>query len=187
MLQSGDSKMLEALYLAYGGRLLNKMSALVHNLEVAEELVQDVFVQIWQERGALDASVPIEAILLRKAKSKAIDFYRSSVRDARQRELLIQQGSAQHEPITEMLYFKETKDAIEQAIAKLPPQRQKVFRLCKLEGRSYEYAAERFEVSVGTIKDHMAKSMRFLKDELKDYMLEFGLFLLAASHLFDSF
>lgn len=183
----GDAKALELLYIKYGPLLLKKLMGLVHDMAVSEELVHDVFLQVWNERSQLDFKIPIEQILLRKAKSKAIDYYRSTLRTAKGKELLMHYASQYHDSVIEMVYYKETQELLEKAIAQLPPQRQKIFRLCKLEGKSYEYAAQKFNVSVGTIKDHMAKSMRFLKAELKGQILELALFILIATEVFSKF
>lgn len=85
-----------------------------------------------------------------------------------------------HDPIATMMDYKDTRQALERAISKLPDQRQKVFRLIKLENQSYEYAAKHFGVSVGTIKDHMAKASRFLQTELSSTHLSILLLLLSS-------
>lgn len=183
-LRDGDQLVLEQLYAHYAELIFKRILLLVHNPAVAEELVNDVFLQLWQQRETIDASVPVEAVLLRKARSVAIDHYRKSLRDSQLREQLMQQATAYHDPINDLLDHKEMQAAVEAAIAKLPPQRQAIFRRCKLDGESYKSVAEELGITVGTVKDHMAKAMRFLKMELNGNLLEFGLFLLAVDLLF---
>lgn len=186
-LRDGDQLVLEQLYIQYAELIFKRILVLVHNPDVAEELVNDIFLQLWQQRETIDPSIPVEAILLRKARSVAIDHYRKSLRDAQLRERLLQRATVHHDPINDLLNFKETQAAVEAAIAKLPPQRQAIFRRCKLEGKSYLAVAEELGITVGTVKDHMAKATRFLKSELNGNLLEVGLFLLSMSLLFEKF
>jgi len=184
-LKNGSQVALEQLYVSYAEPIFNRIGALVHDTAVAEELVNDIFLQFWQQRESIDTTVPVEAILLRKARSVAIDHYRKSLRDSRLREQLLQHATAHHDPINDLLNYKETQAAVEAAIDKLPPQRQTIFRRCKLEGNSYLAVAEELGITVGTVKDHMAKAMRFLKAELQGNLPEFGFFLLSVSLLFE--
>ncbi|MFC3199873.1 sigma-70 family RNA polymerase sigma factor [Parapedobacter deserti] len=186
-LQNGSQLALEQLYVRYAELIFNRILVLVHDAAAAEELVNDIFLQLWQQRETMDTSVPVEAVLLRKARSAAIDYYRKSLRDGRLREQLMQHATAHYDPINDLLDYKEAQAAVEAAIAKLPPQRQAIFRRCKLEGKSYLAVAEELGITVGTVKDHMAKAMRSLKAELKGDILKIGLFVLLINQLSEKF
>lgn len=184
-LRDGNQLVLEQLYVRYAESIFKRILVLVHDPTVAEELVNDIFLQLWQQRETVDAALPVDAVLLRKAKSVAIDHYRKSLRDSKLREQLMQQATAHHDPINDLVHYKELRAEVEAAIAKLPPQRQAIFRRCKLDGESYKAVAQEFGVTVGTVKDHMAKAMRILKAELKGTRPEVGLFLLIVDLLFE--
>ncbi|MBL1408231.1 RNA polymerase sigma factor [Sphingobacterium faecale] len=165
-LREGDGASFSAIYDRYAGLIYNRVKRLVHVHEFAEELVQDVFMQLWTNRAKIPSDLTIQIVLLRYAKSSAINFYRKAVRDVQMKEKIIQSSVDYYDPIEDEINFNETSTVLHAAIAKLPPQRQKIFILCKLEGKSYEEAATLYGVSVGTIKDHMAKAMRSLRQEL---------------------
>ena len=103
---------------------------------------------------------------MRTAKSIAVDFYRTSIRDKKLHEYLILKATEHYDHLEGLIDFQDTNEILQAAIAKLPPQRQKVFRRCKLDGQSYEAVAKEFNVSLSTVKDHMAKSMALLKEQL---------------------
>lgn len=166
-LQNGDRRSFLFVYDRYAGLIYNRVKRLVHVHEFAEELVQDVFMQLWINRARIPSDLSIQIILLRYAKSSAINFYKRAVRDAQMKEKIIQSSVDYYDPIEDHINFTETSAVLHAAIAKLPPQRQKIFVLCKLEGKSYEEAAALHGVSVGTIKDHMAKAMRSIRQELR--------------------
>lgn len=165
-LRGGDVAAFDQLYRCTVNLVFRRIKRLVHIHAVAEELTQDVFYQIWKQREKIDPLVPFPSIAMRTAKSIAINFYQKAIREHQLKEQLVSAGSAAYNPLEEEIDFNETRELLEKAIAKLPPQRQRVFNLCKIQGKTYEFAAAELGVSVGTIKDHMAKAMRFLKEEL---------------------
>lgn len=165
-LRKGDEVAFAQLYHDHANMVFRRIKRLVHIHAVAEELSQDVFYQIWKQRGKIDASVSFQAIALRTAKSIAINFYQRAIREHHLKEQLAIKGSTDYNPVEEEIDFNETRALLDAAIAKLPPQRQRVFMLCKIEGKSYEFVASELGVAVGTVKDHMAKAMRFIKKEL---------------------
>lgn len=172
------------LYLAHANLVFRRIKRLVHIHAVAEELTQDVFYQIWKQRDRIDPELPFLAIAIRIAKSTAINFYKKTVREHHLREQLVIAGSSDYNPVEEEIDFNETRTLLEAAIAKLPPQRQRIFNRCKIEGKRYEDVAFEFGVSVGTIKDHMAKAMRFLKQEMAVHNGKSSLYVFVAALLF---
>lgn len=165
-LKFGDERAFEQLYLGYDRQLFYGILKLVKITEIAAEIHQEVFLKLWTNRAQIDPEKPLIAFLTHIAKNMAIDFYRKASRDNLLQQQLVARMTELHDPVNEQIALKEVTYALEQAIQKLPPQRQQVFRLVKLEHKTYEYAAEYFGVSVGTIKDHMAKASKFLRTEI---------------------
>jgi RNA polymerase sigma-70 factor (family 1) len=168
------------LYERYANLLYNRIKRLVHRHDVTEELIQDVFLKIWQNREKLDPDLSLQVQVLRYAKSTAINFYHKAVREQKLRTQLIQAGSVSYDPLEADIAFKETSAMLHAAIEKLPPQRRRVFVLCKLEGKSYAEVAELLGIGLGTVKDHMAKAVRTLREDLSKHaplVLAHGLYL----------
>lgn len=165
-LRSGDQKAFNVLYQAYERKVYYNLKKLVHIPEIAAELHQDVFLKVWNKREYLDPDRSFEGFLVHITKNCAIDFYRKAARDKQLTDQLALQMTELHDPITDSIALKETNHALEKAISKLPPQRGLVFRRIKMEHESYENAAWHFGVSVGTIKDHMAKALQFVRTEV---------------------
>jgi len=181
-LKSNDQAAFNELYRKYERKIFYNLSKLVHSNQIAAELHQDVFLKVWQSRSQLNTELPFEAFLVTIAKNMAIDFYRSTSRNKKLMDHLISLMTELHDPITDLMETKDYRMILENAVRKLPPQRQLVFRFIKLEDKSYENAAVYFGVSVGTIKDHMAKAMAFLKEEMNNN--KFDLLLLYFIHLY---
>lgn len=186
-LREGDYAAFDAIYQSYARLVAYKLHKLVKIPEIVEELHQDIFLKVWAQRQHLGNEVSFKPYLLRMAGNASIDFFRKAAKDRKLEEQLMAQLSELYDQFEERIDFSEADQTVRQVIAKLPPQRQKVFILCKLEGKSYEYAAEHFGVSLSTIKDHMAKSMQFLRQELIDKYPSIVLLLLATAILFPAY
>ncbi|WP_316818129.1 RNA polymerase sigma factor [Pedobacter nyackensis] len=170
-LRSGDQKAFNVLYQAYERKVYYNLKKLVHIPEIAGELHQDVFLKVWNKRAYLDPDMPFEGFLVTIARNCAIDFYRKAARDKLLTEQLALLMTEFHDPISEIIALKETNKVLEMAISKLPPQRGLVFRRIKMENQSYENTARHFGVSIGTIKDHMAKALQFVRAEISNSKL----------------
>lgn len=167
-LRSGDQKAFNLLYQAYERKVYYNLKKLVHIPEIVGELHQDVFLKVWSKRESLDPDRRFEGFLVHIAKNCAVDFYRKAARDKKLTDQLALQMTEFHDPIDDIIALKETNRALETAINKLPPQRGLVFRHIKMEHQSYENAAWHFGVSLGTIKDHMAKALQFVRREISN-------------------
>lgn len=172
-LKSGDQKAFNTLYQAYERKVYYNLRKLVHIPEILGELHQDVFLKVWNKREELNAELPFEGFLVAISRNCAIDFYRKAARDKKLTDQLALMMTELHDPIADTIALKETRQALEDAINKLPPQRALVFRKVKMEDQSYEHAAWHFGVSKGTIKDHMAKAMTFLRREISNSKIFF--------------
>lgn len=182
-MREGNHDAFNILYDAYATTIFLKLKRLVFLPEIAEELHQDIFLAIWNEREELPIDIPFQSILHRKANNYTADFYRKVSRDNKLYEQLIAVSTELYDELAEQLDFKETNTILMAAISKLPDQRKKVFLRVKIDGKSYEEVAEEFGVSLSTIKDHMTRALKFVRTELvlHDPSL---LFLILTSTLF---
>lgn len=180
-LRGGDMRAYRTLYDLYAATIMMRLRRLVLDPLIAEDLHQEVFLQIWQQRETLPNDVPLLSVLLHRAKIQAYKYYQKSSKDNHMREQLLRTASQLYDQLEDQLSFKETNEALNRAIAKLPSQRQKIFIRIKIDGRSYEEAASEFGVSVSTVKDHMTRALKFIRTELaQNNPSAFILFLLSA-------
>ena len=166
LLKEGDYSAYHALYNRYAAGVMMRLRKLVVDPIIAEELHQEVFLQIWQQRTGLPDDIPFLSVLLHRAKINAYKFYQKASRDKKMREQLLHTASELYDQLEEHFSFKETNESLELAISKLPPQRRNIFIRIKIEGKSYEEAASEFGISLSTVKDHMTRALKFIRTEL---------------------
>jgi len=165
-LKAGSAQAFALIYNHYKYRITNNLLRLLKSEELAEEVLQDLFVKIWDTRAQLDPEKSFRAYLFRIAENMVIDYYRKAARDKKVRDKLMGAGSELYSHIEETIFSKESALVLQGVIDLLPPQRKQVFTLCKLEGRSYKEVSEILGISHSTINDHLLKANKFLRQHL---------------------
>ena len=165
LLKGGDRKAFDYLYHSYNKRIYTNLRKLLHSDEIAEELLQEVFYKLWLKRDLLDEQQSFSAYVFRIAANLAYDHFRKAALDQKLQAHLIASGSELYDHIESLISYKESSEHLQKAIASLPPQRQKIFRLCKIEGKTYDEVSALLGISTSTINDHIVKATRMVKDQ----------------------
>lgn len=162
-LRGGDHRAFEILYHRHSRLLLAKLDRKFVYPEDADDLLQELFVKIWERRQQIDPNQPFSGYLYRIAQRMVTDHYRkAALTNAVWSE--VKRGASELVDFTDQqVEGRETQKLIEQAISNLPPQQQKAFNLCKIEGRSYKEAAEIMSVSPETVHAHLVKANQSVK------------------------
>ena len=166
-LLQGDELAFEKIYRLYSPGLYGKLLKLLKSVPQTEEILQDVFLKIWEYRASIDPEKSFRAFLFKIAENKAYDFFRKAARDKKMEAELIALSTLNYMALEEFVADDEKSVLLENAINKLPPQRQQVFRLCKLEGKSYREVSELLGISLSTISDHIVKATKSVRDHLE--------------------
>ncbi|NRB53284.1 MAG: RNA polymerase sigma-70 factor [Saprospiraceae bacterium] len=166
-LQLGDSKGFRWLFEHYHQKVFSYALRFVKNRQVAEELTSDVFLKLWEKRSQIQTEGSLQQLLLTITRGMAIDHLRKVARNSRSRELYwLNYEVHTPESIAEEK-FEEDLAAINEAIKGLPPKRRKVFELRYKEELSYQQIAQMLDVSPNTVKVHLNKATKYLRQQLE--------------------
>lgn len=181
----GDEETYISLFREYYVPLCAYSRRYVGRKDVAEEIVSDTFLKIWENRASIQINTSIKSYLfqavynnslyyLRKLKNEAIleDYFSNTASEN------IAFSTLADEIPEESLVMDDINTRIEEAVGKLPDQQQKAFRLKRFDGRKNAEVAEIMGISVKTVEMHLAKATLTLRKNLKDYLPSFLLFLL---------
>ena len=168
-MKQGDELAFEKIYRLYSPKLYGKLLRLLKSVPQTEEILQDVFLKIWEYRSFIDPEKSFNAFLFKIAENKAYDFFRKAARDKKLEAELIALSTINYIALEEFVADNEKLVLLENAISKLPPQRQQVFRLCKLEGKSYKEVSELLGISLSTISDHIVKATKSIREHLGSF------------------
>jgi RNA polymerase sigma-70 factor (family 1) len=163
-LQNGDKEAFAQLYILYSKQLYLNILRMVKAEEIAEELLQDIFVLIWEKRQMINIQQSFRSYLFRISENKVVDLFRSFNKDKKLYAQMQRTALEQYNNIEEELLASENIEFIKKAINTLPPQRKLIFELCKLQGKSYNEVSKLLGVSPSTINDHIVKATKSIKD-----------------------
>ncbi|WP_175459630.1 RNA polymerase sigma factor [Pedobacter sp. ok626] len=180
-LKSGEESAFEILYNQYSVDIYRKLLKMVKDISLAEELTQDIFVKIWDKRNVINTEQPFRYYILTIANNIVNDFYRKVSRDSRLQDEIIAASTELYNPTEEDLFYKESKNILDKAIAGLPKQQALVFDLCKIQGKSYEEVAKMLNISTSTISNHIVKATKTIKKEF--FSSKEGFILLVSAFL----
>lgn len=166
-LRSGCKNAFAEIYDRYWEILLNAAYQRLRSREDAEEVVQEVFVNLYSRRSEIEPKSTLEAYLKTALKFKVIDAYRLQQLHYRHIDHLVAETNLSPVRPDDQLEIKEFKRTILSASRKLPEKCREVFIMFRFEELSHQEIAERAAISVSTVKKHLHKAMLFLREEFK--------------------
>lgn len=181
-LKSGDRSAFEQIYKLYSIRIYWNILKMVKSEDDAKELLQDVFLKVWEKRQLLDPEQSFRSYLFQISKFTVYNFIRKNNLDKKLKDYLSQENSELYTHVEEMISYKQSDAFIREAIEQLPPQRKHIYKLCKIEGKSYEEVSKMLGISTSTISDHIVKATKFIKN--KHASMDGGIALIVVSILF---
>lgn len=168
----GDQQAFASIYGQYHALIYNYLLKFTKNPTLAEDLLHDIFLKIWDARERVDIKTSFSAYLFGLARNTVItQLNRMSLYDAIRDEILSNAELELHpRNLMNKVEAREYEELLEKAINNLPPQRKEAFILCRQQGKSYEEAAAMMGISKNTLKQHLQLSVK----SIKEYLLEHG-------------
>jgi RNA polymerase sigma-70 factor (ECF subfamily) len=166
-LQQGNECAFTDLYHLHSKTLYRKILRMVNDEEIAKELLQDLFMKLWENRAKVDTSKSFRSYIYTIAVNLVSDYFRKATKQKEVEAHLLEMAIGNYTDTVDVLESKENIQLINDVIDKLPPQRKKIFMLCKIDGKSYEEVSKELNISKSTIHDHMVKANHVIKDYLR--------------------
>lgn len=129
----------------------------------AEEVIQETMLHIWQMGDKLKAINNIEAYIKTIARRRAIDLLRLNEKAANIQKELLAISEVEESSIRDVNTMEYAHLALAEGIGKLPEQQRQVYQLCYQQGFKYKEAADKLNISHGTVQTHMKLALKFLK------------------------
>jgi RNA polymerase sigma-70 factor, ECF subfamily len=178
-IQSGDQKSFGYLIQLYFNQITLYAQSIVQNNELAKEIVQDVFLKIWDMRNTLEIKSSLKAYIYQITHNLCIDYLRKDILANKKLSVVSYDDLEMRLSVFELedrdsffdkLFSAQMEDAINNAIEELPQQCREVFMLSRYEHLSYPQISRRLNISLSTTKTQMVRAMHKLKDSLKDFL-----------------
>ena len=178
----GNEKAFESLFKTWYGPLCLFAARLLKDNDLAEEIVQNVFVKIWEKREELAINTSLKNYLLAAVRNQCFNqIERRKVRDQHIRKILTESNQEPASP--DDFLEPEVVRKIEESILSLPEKRREIFRLSREEGLKYREIAERLHLSVKTVEAQMGLALKTLREKLRDFTQFLFFFVLFRNRL----
>ena len=166
LLMASHEPALAELFTRYEVRLYTYVCRFSKNPELAEEILQDVFVSLWEYRETIDPAIPLGALLYKIAKNKILNAVRQETRMVQLHKAYGLSLEVSRDLTEEKVFQNDYQRIMDTAIANLPRQRRSIFRMNHQEGKTYDEIAAALGISRNTVRNQMIKSLKYVRDFL---------------------
>jgi RNA polymerase sigma-70 factor (ECF subfamily) len=142
----------------------------------AEEIVEECFFRLWQNRNKFKINISLKSYLLKTVHNISLNYLQhlNVIKNYKELQISIQENKEilysefESSPL-QVLQYKEFEDTLNAVIDNLPTQQKKIFRMNRFQGKKYREIADELEISITTVKTHMSTALQYLREQLKDY------------------
>jgi len=167
LLREDDRLAFYHIYERYCKRLYGFVLRYIKQDADAEEIVQEVFIKVWESRHKIDVYSSFESFLFTVAYNATMSLFRKRVSEKKYVEHLKSMQQPGNAPgIIDEIQFQELNQKVQTLLNQLTPRQEEIFRLSREEGLTHEEIAKKLDISLNTVKKHMANTLSFLKSHI---------------------
>ena len=170
-LNAGDEGAFSEIYETYASSLIGFASSKVYSLEIARDLVQDVFVTLWADREKNPIRTSVQSYLFGITRHRIIDHIRKNVTREEYASMLQVLSVKLENSVERKLEAKDLGTHIQEAVVNLPPRTREIYHLSRNENKSIPEIAQMLNISDQTVKNQLTTALKFLRSLLGSLLL----------------
>jgi RNA polymerase sigma-70 factor (ECF subfamily) len=170
LLSKRDEAAFEQVFKTHYKNLHAYAFTILKDEDEAEEMVQQVFFKLWERSEHLSVSGSIAAYLYRAVHNESLNFIKHQKVKAGHRLHVAYSMKNKSEQAQSKMIRKELESKFREALNELPEQCRTVFQLSRFEDMKYKEIADKLDISVKTVENHMGKALKLLRTKLVDFL-----------------
>jgi RNA polymerase sigma-70 factor (ECF subfamily) len=185
-LHQADEISFAYIYQQYHQAVFKNINKLIINQQEAEDILQEVFITLWQKKQELTEELSVAGWLFTTSYYKSLEQLKKAVKLSIY-ELTEAHSELHTEPLEQLtneVEYNQKVITLTNAIEQLPPQKKLAFKLCRLEGKTYEEIASILNISVDTAKEYVKSASKLLRQTVATHQLATTTFGLIALSIF---
>lgn len=163
----GNERAFKKVYYAYYNRIFSFSLGMLQSRMLAEEVVQESMIKIWQMGDELKTIKNLDAYLKTIARNLTLNLLKRKELERKANKALSAGSTELHNETEESILLNESRKILEEGIDMLPTQQRLVYKLCQQEGLKYEEAAKQLNISHGSVQTHMKLALKFLRNHIR--------------------
>lgn len=163
-LAQGSEQAFKEIYFRYKDKLWYYCFSFLKSEEDANDMVQDIFIRIWELRSSLNPERSFSSFIYTITRNRILNYFRDISVEQQVKKALSLKAPTDIETIESDLIFSDYQQLLKDAIEQLSPQRKKVFNMSRFDNLSHKEIAARLSISEYTVQEHISGSLHFIKD-----------------------
>jgi len=173
-----DKEKFEELFKTHFKPLCGFANKYLQDIDLAKEIVHDVFVKLWEKREQIDMNKAVKSYLYTAVNNKSLNHIRDNKKFVDSEQIIENETDWNY---SDNLVELEIQEKITATLDSLPPKCREVFKLSRYENLKYKEIAEKLDISQKTVETHMSKALKALRKNLSEYLT--GLLILIISQM----
>jgi RNA polymerase sigma-70 factor (ECF subfamily) len=169
-IREGNLITFEYVFRKYYGALCNFAGKYIRDLDMAEEVVQELFYKLWEKRDKLNINVSLKSYLYRSVYNGCLQYLNHRTIEIKYEDYYRKQDKEYNDDALEALKMQELNEIINNTLDSMPERCRKIFLLNRFEGLKYREIAEKLSLSIKTIEANMGKALKLFRRNLKNYV-----------------
>ncbi|EDM38203.1 RNA polymerase sigma-70 factor, ECF subfamily protein [Pedobacter sp. BAL39] len=166
-----DDQSFEQLFKAHYKSLHAYALVILRDSDLAEEIVQGMFLKFWEKRALLNVKTSVKAYLYRCIYNDALNHLKHERIKLKHQQFTHQTMNSSHEPASSKVELSELQLKLSEALRTLPEQCRTIFQMSRFEELKYREIADQLGLSVKTVENQMGKALRILRVRLADFIV----------------
>lgn len=167
-LKRNEKDAFELLFRTHYEGLVSFAFKYIGNQAEAEEIVQEVFLNLWNKLDSIEVDISLKSYLYQATRNKSLNIIKHRIVQRKYQD----HAKFYDDPFDYFnpMELEELQQKIQAAIDKLPPKCKEVFALSRFEEKKYKEIADHLGISVKTVENQMGKALKLLREDLSDYL-----------------
>ncbi|WP_343533408.1 RNA polymerase sigma-70 factor [Pedobacter sp.] len=161
----------EQLFKSHYKALHSYANMLLKDLDAAEEVVQTMFLRLWEKRHLLDVQTSVKAYLYKCVYNDSLNLMKHERVKNKYQDFTLHTMNTEHESASNKVELSELQRQLQNALNTLPEQCRIIFQMSRFEELKYKEIAERLGISIKTVENQMGKALKILRLKLVDFLV----------------
>lgn len=172
-----DNSTFEHLFKAHYKELHAYAGVMLRDMDMAEEIVQGMFLRFWEKRELLNVQTSIKAYLYKCVYNDSMNYLKHQKVKTKYHDFAAYTMNNEYEPASSRVELSELEIKLQEALNELPEACRTIFQMSRFEELKYREIAEQLDLSIKTVENQMGKALKILRLKLVDFVMLMALAL----------
>ncbi len=165
-LKNNDRPAFELIFNKYSKKLYYFTLGYLHSQAESEEIIQNVFVSLWENRDMLSEAFPIQSYLYKVTVNHIYNYFKHRLVRRRYLEDMIVEGTDEDQEAMQSILSNDLEEVVYKIVGELPQRQQLIFRLSRLDGLCHAEIAKRLGISIRSVENQIYRALKYIREKL---------------------